>query len=205
MKNVYDAVVESCDSLAWLKVGRGRLAARLWPGIRKGKARVSVRPEDVILCAGHPGVTSARNVLPGHVRSVRFVPGGADVELDVGFRLVAAITRRAAKDLNVKRGLGLFALVKATAVEPVVEAEGAVRVSIGDVDPAKIDLLRAIEREGSLSKAARELGIAYRTAWLRARQMSRLLDLSHGGKGGGGTMLTPEGLAILRRAAELER
>lgn len=219
MKNVFEAVVESCerrDSFAWLRVGKGRLAARLWPGIAKGqRVRVSVRPEDVVLCAGHPGTTSARNVLPGHVRRMKFVPEGIDVEVEVGFPLAAMITRRAGRELGLRRGRGIFALIKATAVLPVVEpARGAVRVSLigpgGSVDPSRIDLLRAVEREGSLSKAAAALGMAYRTAWLWARDMNKawarpLLARSHGGKGGGGTLLTPEAGAVLRRAAEIER
>lgn len=219
MKNVFEAVVESCerrDSYAWLRIGKGRLAARLWPGIEKGQSvRASVRPEDVVLCAGHPGTTSARNVLPGHVRRTRYVPEGVEVEMDVGFPLVALITRRAGKELGLRRDRGMFALVKATAVLPVVElARGAVRVSLigpgGSVDPSKIDLLRAVEREGSLSRAAEALGMAYRTAWLWARDMNRawgkpLLARSRGGRGGGGTLLTAEGGAAIRRAAQVEK
>ncbi len=219
MKNVFEARVESCerkDSYAWLRVGRGRLAARLWPGIGKGQSvHVSVRPEDVVLCTGHPGTTSARNVLPGHVRSTKFVPEGIEVELNVGFPLAVVITRKAGKELAIRRGQGMFALVKAAAVVPVVDpAQGAVRVSLvglrGRVDPSRIDLLRAVEREGSLSQAAAALGMAYRTAWTWARDMNRawgkpLLARSHGGRGGGGTLLTPEGGAVLRKAAEIEK
>lgn len=217
MKNAFDATVESCDrkdSHAWIRLGRGRVAVRLWPGIRKGESvRVSIRPEDVVLCLGHPGRVSARNVLPGHVRSVRFVRDGAEVEVDVGFPLHAAVTRRAVSDLGLRRGTAVFALIKATALAPELDLRPRVRVAPvgrkGRIDPSRIDLLRAIEREGSLWKAAKAASMSYRTAWLWAREMNRawgtpLLDRSHGGKGGGGTVLTPEGRVLLRRTAEME-
>ena len=217
MKNVFDASVSSCqqsDSHAWLKVGRARLAARLWPGIKKGtKVRISIRPEDVVLCDGHPGRTSARNILPGHVRSIDFVREGAELALDVGFPLTALLTRRGMKELGLKRGSAIYALVKATAVVPEVSLRVKIRVALqgahGLVDVSRMDLLRAVEREGSLSKGAKRMGITYRTAWSWAREMNRawgrpLLDRSHGGKGGGGTTLTVEGRAALREAAAIE-
>lgn len=218
MKNLFEAVVDSCersDSHAWLRLGRGRLAAQMWPGIRVGqKVKVRIRPADVVLCSGHPGTTSARNVLPGHVSRTTYVREGVEAELEVGFPLVALVTRRAATDLGLRKGRAIYALVKATAVVPEVEAAAAIRVSLvglkGTIDPEMIDLLRAVEREGSLWKAARTLGMAYRTAWLWAREMNKawgrpLLDRVHGGKGGGGTTLTPEGRAALRKSSEIEK
>ncbi|MGH7152220.1 MAG: TOBE domain-containing protein [Planctomycetota bacterium] len=217
MKNVLEATVEACDrkdSHAWLRLGRGRVAVRLWPGIRKGAAvRVSIRPEDVVLCLGHPGRVSARNVLPGHVRSARYVPGGAEVEVDVGFRLSAAVTRKALTELGLRRGTAVYALIKATAIAPELEVRPRFRVAPvgerGRIDPPRIDFLRAVDREGSLSRAAKAVGITYRSAWGWAREVNRawgrpLLDRTQGGKGGGGTILTPEGHALLRRVAEVE-
>ena len=218
MRNVYEARVESCeprDSYAWLRIDRCRLAARMWPGIaRGGKARVSIRPEDVVLCIGHPGQTSARNVLPGHVRSTRFVREGIEVAVDVGIPLVALITRRGAVELGIRKGTALYALVKATAVVPELDVRMRFRVSpVGEkglIEPSRMDLLRAVDRDGSLSHAAKTLGITYRTAWMWAKEINRawgkpLLDRLYGGRGGGGTVLTPEGRAVLREAAEIER
>jgi molybdate transport repressor ModE-like protein/molybdopterin-binding protein len=186
----------------------------MWPGIRRGaRVRVSIRPEDVVLCDGHPGRTSARNVLPGHVRSMTLVREGAEVGLDVGFPLAALLTRRGAKELGLRRGSAIYALVKATAVVPDPPLRVRIRVALqgarGLVNVSRMDLLRAVDREGSLSKGAKRLGITYRTAWLWAREMNRawgkpLLDQAHGGKGGGGTTLTTEGRAALREAAQIE-
>jgi len=215
--NTYDVVVETCDprtSHAWLLLGRTRLAARRWDGIRRRqRLQVRIRPEDVLLCEGHPGRVSARNVLPGHVRAVRFVPGGVFVDLEVGFPLTALVTRQAAKDLRLRRGRSVYAIVKAVVVTPDVPLQAAFRASLvapnGMLDYGRIDFLKAIERGGSLSAAAAEVGITYRTAWLWAREINRvwgsaLLARTHGGKGGGGTSLTPEGRSVLLRASRIE-
>lgn len=217
MKNVFDAVVRSCerrDSHAWLGIGRCRIAARLWPGIRKGqRIAMSIRPEDVVLCLGHPGPVSARNILPGHVRSTTFVRDGIEANLDVGMPLVALLTRKSAGELGLRRGAPIFALFKATAVLPASPLGLRFRVAPmgkkGVIDPSRMDLLRAVEREGSVWKAAKVLGINYRTAWLWAKEINRdwgapLLDRLNGGKGGGGTALTPEGRSLLLEALEME-
>ena len=215
--NSYEIVVESCDprtSHAWLLLGRTRLAARRWDGIRpRQRLQVRIRPEDVVLCEGHPGRVSARNVLPGHVRAVRFVPGGVFIDLDAGFALTALITREAARDLRLRRGSSLYAIVKAVVVTPEVPVPSGFRASLvgrnGMLDYERIDFLRAVDRAGSLSAAAADVGITYRTAWLWAREINgvwgkALLARTHGGKGGGGTALTPEGHSVLLRASRIE-
>jgi len=215
--NRFSVTVESCDrrdSHAWLSLGRTKIAARRWDGIKPGqKIGVQIRPEDVLLCEGHPGRISARNVLPGHVTSVHFVQGGIRVDLDVGFPLSAIVTRAAAKELRIRRGTALFAIIKAVVVMPEVPVEAKFRVSLvgrrGMITPEKIDFMKAVECEGSLSAAARQVGITYRTSWIWAKEInetwkSPLIARTHGGKGGGGTMLTPEGRSVLRYAAKLE-
>lgn len=215
--NHFSVTVESCDprdSHAWVALGRTKLAARKWDGIRRGqKTSIHIRPEDVLLCEGHPGRVSARNVLPGHVKALRFVPGGVRVDLDVGFALSALVTRAAAKELRLRRGSAVYAMVKAVVVTPDVEVSATFRVSLvgrkGMLDYDKIDFMRAVGRAGSLLSAAQELGITYRTAWIWARGInatwaSPLVARTHGGKGGGGTALTPEGRAVLALASRLE-
>jgi molybdate transport system regulatory protein len=217
MINRFAARVESCDakdSQAWLRVERGRLITRLWPGLRKGQTVVvRVRPEDVLLCLGHPGRVSARNVLPGHVTSVRSVPEGAYVTLDVGFSLSSLVLRRAVVELGLRRGSAVFAIVKAAAILPEAEGRFRCRVSFegrrGAITPKEIDLLKAVDRTGSLSAAARELGVTFRTAWGWAEAANRawgsaLLARAQGGRGGGGASLTPEGRSLLETAVWLE-
>lgn len=217
MTNVYDVVVLSCgarESHAWLRVGRSRLAVRRWAGMAKGqRASASIRPEDVVLCADPPGRVSARNVLPGFVRSVRASPGGVFVTTDVGFALTALVTRGAVDELGLRRGSPIFALIKANAIAPLFDVSPRFAVSVtgarGAIEPRQLAFLRLIESRGSIVGAAREAGISYRTAWLWVRSANRvwgerLVDRIHGGRGGGGAALTPEGRAVLRRAAEVE-
>jgi molybdate transport system regulatory protein len=66
------------------------------------------------------------------------------------------------------------------------------------VGPGKIGLLQAVERTGSLSGAARSMGLSYRRAWLLLHSLNNsfiepAVELSVGGKDGGGTRLTDFG------------
>lgn len=64
-------------------------------------------------------------------------------------------------------------------------------------------LLKAVEREGSISGAARSLGMSFRSAWTHLDRAERalryrLLVRSRGGAGGGSTRLTPRARNLLR-------
>ncbi|HUT34634.1 MAG TPA: LysR family transcriptional regulator [Planctomycetota bacterium] len=64
-------------------------------------------------------------------------------------------------------------------------------------------LLEAIEATGSLTAAAKALGMPYRTAWKHVSHMergvgTRLLERKAGGARGGGTRLTETGRRLLR-------
>src|SRR6187402_1415323 len=68
--------------------------------------------------------------------------------------------------------------------------------------PGKIGLLEGIERTGSLSAAARALGMSYRRAWLLLHATNEgfeeaVVELSVGGKDGGGTRLTAFGKQLI--------
>lgn len=63
-------------------------------------------------------------------------------------------------------------------------------------------LLEAVDRHGSLNKAANELGYSYRHAWGILKRMSEALGTpviisKKGGKSGGRSELTPEGRELL--------
>jgi molybdate transport system regulatory protein len=75
--------------------------------------------------------------------------------------------------------------------------------------PGKIALLEHIEATGSLSQAARELGMSYRRAWLLLDDLNRMFTdpattTSVGGSGGGGARLTDLGRAIIKTYREIE-
>lgn len=86
------------------------------------------------------------------------------------------------------------------------------RVRRGDIiaiGPGKVSLLEAIERTGSISAAGRELGMSYRRAWLLIDEINRSLvepavTASAGGAGGGGAVITPVGLELVRRYRAIE-
>jgi molybdate transport system regulatory protein len=68
--------------------------------------------------------------------------------------------------------------------------------------PGKADLLAAIQRTGSISKAGRSMSMSYRRAWMLVDVMNRcfaqpLVHTAKGGKDGGGAALTPFGLEVL--------
>jgi molybdate transport system regulatory protein len=80
-------------------------------------------------------------------------------------------------------------------------------ISIG---PGKIALLEAIETTGSITAAARQLGMSYRRAWLLVDETNRSLvhaavAAAAGGKRGGGAHLTPTGTELCRRYRTIER
>ena len=91
-------------------------------------------------------------------------------------------------------------------------AEPRVRILLGSViamGPGKADLLDAIEAEGSISAAARRMGMSYRRAWLLVDTMNQsfrepLVETAAGGKGGGGARVTGFGRDMLARYREME-
>ena len=75
--------------------------------------------------------------------------------------------------------------------------------------PGKADLLDAIAATGSISAAARRLGMSYRRAWLLVDVMNRcfrapLVETITGGNHGGGARLTPAGELALGHYRRLQ-
>jgi molybdate transport system regulatory protein len=75
--------------------------------------------------------------------------------------------------------------------------------------PGKAALLEAIRATGSISAAARSLGMAYRHAWelvddLNAGFAPGVVETVAGGKAGGGARLSPFGAELLARFRAME-
>lgn len=78
------------------------------------------------------------------------------------------------------------------------------------VGPGKIALLEAIKSNGSISDAARSLGMSYRRAWMLIDSLkqgfSEAVTISAaGGAGGGGARVTTFGANLIRQYRILER
>ena len=92
-------------------------------------------------------------------------------------------------------------------------AQFRLRISRGKdiaVGPGKVDLLEAIAKTGSITAAARTLGMSYRRAWLLVDTMNRcfkspVVEAEAGGKRGGGTQLTAVGVEVLQRYRKVEK
>lgn len=90
-----------------------------------------------------------------------------------------------------------------------IEANGEVALSIW-----RVKLLKAVNETGSISGAANQMGIPYRTAWQKIHEMEtrlkvKLVKTQTGGRQGGGATLTPFALEqverFLRFSAEVEQ
>lgn len=88
----------------------------------------------------------------------------------------------------------------------------SVRILIGAataLGPGKVGLLEAIAESGSISAAARAMGMSYRRAWMLVDTMNAcfvgdLVTTNTGGVGGGGAAITPLGQDVIRRYHDME-
>jgi len=81
--------------------------------------------------------------------------------------------------------------------------------SAAAMGPGKAELIERIAGTGSISAAAREMGMSYRRAWQLVESLNRtfrepVITTATGGSRGGGARVTPRGerLAALFRAME---
>ncbi len=95
---------------------------------------------------------------------------------------------------------------------PSSRAQFRLRIYRGEdiaIGPGKVGLLEAIAETGSISAAARQLGMSYRRAWLLVDELNRALvspavQTAAGGAHGGGAALTPVGEDVVRRYRAIE-
>jgi molybdate transport system regulatory protein len=88
----------------------------------------------------------------------------------------------------------------------------SIRVDCGSgfrIGPGKIALLEAIRSTGSITAAAKSIGMSYRRAWLLVDEINRALRkpavaAKHGGSEGGGASLTSVGEQIINLYHEIE-
>ncbi|HBH48213.1 MAG TPA: hypothetical protein DDX98_06210 [Bacteroidales bacterium] len=73
----------------------------------------------------------------------------------------------------------------------------------------RVTLLEYIHETGSMTKAAKKIGMSYKKAWelvksMNAQASEPLVIKEAGGKNGGGTQLTQEGLRVITEFRKLE-
>ncbi|MFZ5579030.1 MAG: TOBE domain-containing protein [Pseudomonadota bacterium] len=78
----------------------------------------------------------------------------------------------------------------------------------GEVSARRLALLAAVAETGSISGAAKRIGMTYKAAWDAVEAMNNLagqalVSSQHGGQGGGGARLTPLGERIVRTQRRL--
>jgi len=76
--------------------------------------------------------------------------------------------------------------------------------------PGKAELIARIDKTGSISAAARAMGMSYRRAWqlveaLNASFVHPVVTTEVGGRRGGGALVTPFGRALVRRYRAMEK
>jgi molybdate transport system regulatory protein len=78
-----------------------------------------------------------------------------------------------------------------------------------NLGPGKVALLEGIRAHGSLSEAARRIGISYRRAWLLVDSVNKSFEIpaavsTSGGRGGRRSQITPFGVLLIERYREVE-
>ncbi len=87
-----------------------------------------------------------------------------------------------------------------------------IRIQVGEnfyFGPGKILLLETISLTGSISAAAKKIGMSYRKAWKLIKEINdassnKIVITNTGGKGIGGTLISKEGLKLISLYKEIE-
>ncbi|MCS0592374.1 TOBE domain-containing protein [Massilia norwichensis] len=98
-------------------------------------------------------------------------------------------------------------------MEKQIELQGMVWMTVGGEKfggPGRIDLLAGIAATGSITQAAKAVKMSYKAAWDAIDAMNNLagealVERQAGGKGGGGTRLTPRGEQLVKNFRLLDR
>lgn len=88
-----------------------------------------------------------------------------------------------------------------------------IRIDFGGeryIGHGRIELLELIGDHGSISEAAKAMGMSYKRAWYLIDAFSGmfeepLIERQHGGKGGGSAKLTPLGRSVVKEYRAMEK
>jgi molybdate transport system ATP-binding protein len=110
--------VDSASSLTKVRVGRGELYVQA-EGLAAGTAlRVQLLARDIIVSTQIPRYLSVRNSLAGVVTTIHSDDSDSDlVTIDIGGKqVVARITKAATRELSLRQGMDVWALVKSVSL-----------------------------------------------------------------------------------------
>jgi tungstate transport system ATP-binding protein len=115
VENVLPArVVSVTDELTTLSIGEHHIEVTAQPPAGDDFPLLCVRPDDIVVALTLEGTLSARNVLPSRIVRLERIGRRVRVILDSGFPLVAHITARSAREMELAAGQEVTASFKAT-------------------------------------------------------------------------------------------
>ncbi len=93
-----------------------------------------------------------------------------------------------------------------------LELQGSLWITVGGENLGgreRIDLLRAVAEQGSITRGAKAQGVSYKAAWDAIDAMNTLageplVERSTGGRGGGSTRLTARGQRLVERFEQID-
>jgi molybdate transport system ATP-binding protein len=108
------------SGLSRVRVGGGELRVRLEKGAAGAKLRVQLLARDLIVATQPPRYLSVRNSLAGIITAVTGDDAESDlIEIDIGGPvIIARITQAASRELSLRPGLAVWALVKTVSLRP---------------------------------------------------------------------------------------
>ena len=109
---------DSEDDLSCLEFSGGRLWVPGAAGAQADTVRLRIQASDVSLCRSRPEQSTILNILPATVDAIQTVESASIlVRLLMGKdRIVARVTRRSIRELDLREGESLFAQIKSVAV-----------------------------------------------------------------------------------------
>jgi molybdate transport system regulatory protein len=104
-------------------------------------------------------------------------------------------------------------MTKATRTKSAVTGLAHLRVGFGDdfyVGPGRADLMELIGETGSISEAAKRMGMSYKRAWSLVQALNDgfgapLVETVRGGAGQGGASVTAAGQEVLARYRQMQQ
>ncbi len=118
-ENTFEAEIVSLDDEKFAKIiGNTKDVFIAVSTEIEGSARVSIKPEDIII-SKTPLVCSARNNIEGVIVGMEELPYNFKLTVNIGVSLIVSITKKSVSELDLKLGDTVYAVFKAMSVTVV--------------------------------------------------------------------------------------